>query len=96
MKLLLSHEFLKQSSKLKTKKKKTPAKNAKLTTSGIQSQITRYIKEAQNTVYTEEKNQSIEVGLKITQMLELVDKDIVTVTTVPNVQKTKRKIEYVK
>lgn len=67
-----------------------------MTTSGIQSQITRYIKEAQNTVYTEEKNQSIEVGLKITQMLELVDKDIVTVTTVPNVQKTKRKIEYVK
>lgn len=67
-----------------------------MTTSGIQSQITRYIKEAQNTVYTEEKNQSIEVGLEITQMLELVDKDIVTVTTVPNVQKTKRKIEYVK
>ena len=67
-----------------------------MTTSGIQSQIIRHIKEAQNTVYTEEKNQSIEVGLEITQMLELVDKDIVTVTTVPNVQKTKRRIEYVK
>jgi len=74
MKLLLSQEFLKQSQKLKTKKKKTPAKNAKLTTFGIQSQIIRHIKEAQNTVYMEEKNQSIEVGLEITQMIELVNR----------------------
>lgn len=79
MKLLLSHEFLKQSSKLKTKKK-TPAKNAKLMTFGI--------KEAQNTVYIEEKNQSIEIGLEIIRMIELVDNNIVTVATVPNVQKT--------
>lgn len=50
-------------------------------------------KEAENTVRIEEKSQSIEVGLEIIQMIELVDKDIVTVVYV---QKARRKIEHVK
>lgn len=59
---------------------------------GIQSQIIRHIKEAQNTACIREKNQSIEVGLEITQMIELVDNDIARVTLFQMFKKLKERL----
>lgn len=50
---------------------------AKFTTSGIQY---RHAKKQENTTHNEEKNQSIEINPELTQMLELANKNLETVT----------------
>lgn len=48
--------------------------------SGIQSKSTRHTKKQENTAHNEDKNQSIETVHKMTQITELINKDIKTAT----------------
>lgn len=50
--------------------------------SGIQSKITRHAKKQENTTWSEEKKKPISTDIKLTHMLEIVDRDIKTVITV--------------
>ena len=50
----------------------------KFTKSSTYSKITRHEKKQENTTHNEEKNQSIETGPEIIQMVELVEQDIKT------------------
>ena len=55
--------------------------------SGIQSKYIKHAKKQENITHNEEKTQAIKPNPEMTQMVELVDKDIETVITVFHILK---------
>ena len=72
--IMQENKALKQSKK----KKNSTANNVQFAMSCIKSRSTRHAKKQKNISHNEEKNQSIDTVPKITQIIELVDKDIKT------------------
>lgn len=66
--------------------------------SGIQSNVTRHLKRQENTTHKEGKNKSIETNSEMTEMIELVVKDInrVTITLFHMVNKLEERLNMLR